>query len=169
MKTHLLPNLSLGLATIGALLQAGAQLFAVAVIVGTVTQAPPRSLAIYNGEYGYDSGPFWEVVPAITLLLLLVALIANWRTARRRLVISAFGLFVLAGLFAAFVTGPLQAELISAGFADSVDPTLAALAARWHALDWASWALTLVPGVLLVSAMFVPPTAPPRPIGPSAI
>lgn len=158
----------MGLATIGALQQDGAQLFSVAVVVGTVTQAPPRSLAIYTGAYRYDSGPFWEVVPAITLLLLLVALVANWKTARRRLIISALGAFVLAGLFAAFVTGPLQAELLSAGFADSVDPALAARAARWHALDWASWALTLVPGVLLVVAMFVPPTAPPRPIGPPA-
>ena len=164
MKPPLLPNVSLGMATIGALLQAGAQLFAAAVIVGTVTQAPPRSLAIYSGEYRYDSGPFWEVVPAITLLLLLFALVANWKTSRRHLVISALGTFVLAGLFAAFVTGPLQAEFIAAGFADSVDPALAARAALWHTLDWTSWALTLVPGVLLVVAMLVPQIAPPRPV-----
>lgn len=159
----------MAVATIGALLQAGAQLFAVAVVVGTVTQAPPRSLAIYTGEYGYDSGPFWEVVPAITLVLLLVALVGNWNTARRRLVVSALGSFVLAGVFVAFVTGPLQAELTSAGFADAVDPALAARAARWHTLDWVSWVLTLVPGVFLVSAMLVPPTAISRPVGPSAI
>lgn len=168
MRTHLLPNLTLAMAAIGALLQAGAQLFAVMVVVGTVTQAPPRSLAMYAGEYGYNSAPFWEVVPAIILLLLLVALAANWRTARRRFVISAVGAFVLAGLFAALVAGPLQAELLATDFADSVDPALTALAARWHRLDWAAWALALVPGILLVSAIFVPPSAPARPGGPSA-
>ncbi|HET6680089.1 MAG TPA: hypothetical protein VFG84_02735, partial [Gemmatimonadaceae bacterium] len=110
------------MATISALLQAGAQLFAVAVIVGTVTTAPPRSLSMYSGAYGYDSGAFWEIMPTITMVLLLGALVANWRTPRRRMVISALGAFLLAGLFAAFVTGPLQAEIISAGFADSVDP-----------------------------------------------
>jgi hypothetical protein len=77
-------------------------------------------------------------------------------------VISAVGAFLIAGLFAAIVTGPLQAEIISAGFADSVDPALAARAARWQALDWASWALTLVPGVLLAIALSVPTTGPSR-------
>jgi len=151
-------NLSLISAAVSALLQAGGQLFAVAVVVGTVTKAPPRSLAMYAGEYGYDSGPFWEVMPAVTLLLLLLALAANWKTARRRLVVSAVGAFVLAGLFAGFVTGPLQAEIVSTPFADSVDPSLTARAARWHLLDWASWALTLVPGVLLAFALATPPT-----------
>jgi hypothetical protein len=149
-------------ATIGALLQAGAQLFAVAVIVGTVTEAPPRSLAIYTGEYGYNSGPFWEIMPTITLVLLLAALATNWQTPRRRLVISAVGAFLVAGLFAAVVTGPLQAEIISAGFADSVDPTLATRAARWYALDWASWAMALVPGVLLTIALSVQTTGASR-------
>ncbi len=71
-------------AAIGTLLQAGAQLFAVAVVVSTVAKAPPRSLAMFAGEYGYNSGPFWEVIPTITLLLLLIALLANWKTPRRR-------------------------------------------------------------------------------------
>ena len=70
-------------AVVGALLQAGAQRFATAVVVGRVTEAPPRSLAVYAGEYGYDSGPFWGVMPTVTLGLLLVALVGNWRTPRR--------------------------------------------------------------------------------------
>lgn len=163
MKAPSLPNLTLALAAIGALLQAGAQLFAVLVIVGTVTQAPPRSLAMYAGEYGYNSAPFWEQVPPLVLLLLLVALAANWRTTRRRYVFVAIGAFVLAGLFAGFVAGPLQGELVATPFADSVDPALTALAARWHRLDWVAWALALVPGVLLVSVAFVPPAPPTRP------
>jgi hypothetical protein len=154
-----LPNLSLLAATVSSLLQAGAQLFAVAVIVGTVTEAPPRSLAMYSGEYGYDSGPFWEVMPTVTLVLLLLALVVNWRTQRRRLLVGAVGAFLLAGLFVVFVMGPLQAEVVSAGFADTVDPALAARAARWHTLDWISWALTLVPGVLLVLALGSPSTS----------
>jgi MFS family permease len=165
VRARLLPNLTLALAAIGTLLQAGAQLFAVQVIVGTVTQAPPRSLAMYAGEYGYNSAPFWERVPPIILLLLLVALAANWRTPRRRFVLGAVGAFVLAGLFAGFVAGPLQGELLATEYADSVDPALTALAARWHRLDWVAWALALVPGVLLLSASFVPPDTPTRPGG----
>jgi hypothetical protein len=153
MRIHLLPRLTIVLAAIGALLQAGAQLFAVAVVVSTVTAAPPRSLAMYAGEYRYDSSSFWEIVPTITLVLLLGALAANWKTPQRRLVISAVGAFVIAGLFAGFVTGPLQAEIVSTGFADSVDPALTARAARWRLLDWVSWALTFVPGILLMISL----------------
>ena len=89
MRTPTIPNLSLIPAVVGALLQAGAQLFAIAVVVGTVTEAPPRSLAMYAGEYGYNSGPFWEVMPTVTLGLLLIALVGNWRTPRRRLLLAA--------------------------------------------------------------------------------
>lgn len=153
MTMHHLPRLSIAVAAVGVLLQAGAQLFAVAVIVGTVTVAPPRSLAMYAGEYRYDSSSFWEIVPTITLVLLLGALVANWKTPRRRLVISAVGAFVVAGLFAGFVTGPLQAGIIATGFADAVDPALAARAARWRHLDWVSWALTLLPGILLMISL----------------
>ena len=156
MRTRSFPHLSMFAATISALLQAGAQLFAVAVIVQTVTKAPPRSLAMYSGEYGYNSGPFWEVMPTVTLALLLLALVANWRTHQRRVLVAAIGAFLIAGLFAGLVMGPVQAEVVSAGFADSVDPALAARAARWRALDWLSWALTLVPGVLLLLALGSP-------------
>jgi len=153
-------NLALVAATVSSLLHAGAQLRAVAVIVGTVTQAPPRSLSMYSGDYGYDSGPFWEMMPTITLVLLLFALVINWKTGRRRVLLGALGAFVLAALFAGVVLGPIQAEVVSAGYADSVDPALAERAARWRTLDWVSWALTLTPGLLLVSALGSPSERP---------
>ena len=155
MKTPTVPNLSLIPAVVGALLQAGAQLFAVAVVVGTVTQAPPRSLAMYAGEYRYDSGPFWEVMPTVTLGLLLIALVGNWRTPRRRLLLAAVALFIAAGLFTVLVMGPAQEAVVGAGYSDAVDEALRAQAARWYVLDWASWALTLSVGVVLVAALAV--------------
>jgi len=161
MRTPTIPNLSLIPAVVGALLQAGAQLFAIAVVVGTVTEAPPRSLAMYAGEYGYDSGPFWEVMPTVTLGLLLIALVGNWRTPRRRLLLAAVALFIAAGLFTVFVMGPAQEAVVGAGYSDAVDEALRVKAARWHMLDWASWALTLGAGVVLAAslAVRVPETA----------
>ena len=156
MRTLSLPNLSLIAAVVSCLMQVGAQLFAVVIVVATVTQAPPRSLAMLSGEYGYDSGPFWEVVPMITSALILVALATNWKTPRRRLLLGAVAAFVVAGLFAAFVMGPAQAAVLSAGYRDAVDEGLRARAARWHTLDWISWALALVVGLLLVVALATP-------------
>lgn len=160
MRTPTIPNLSLIPAAIAAILQAGAQLFAISVIVSTVTKAPPRSLAMYAGEYGYNSGPFWETMPAVTLGLLLIALAGNWRTPRRRFVVAALGLFIVAGLFTALVMGPAQAAVVGAGYSDTVDAALGAQAARWHMLDWTAWALTLSVGVLLAIALAGPSRRP---------
>jgi len=155
VRTPTIANLSLIPAVVCALLQAGAQLFAVVVIVGTVTAAPPRSLAMYAGEYGYNSGPFWEVMPTVTLSVLLLALAGNWRTPRRRLLLAAVALFIAAGLFSVFVMGPAQAVVVGAGYSDTVDGALRIQAARWHALDWVSWALTLSTGVVLAASLAV--------------
>ena len=46
VSTLSLPNLSLIAAVVSCLIQVGAQLFAVVVVVATVTEAPPRSLAM---------------------------------------------------------------------------------------------------------------------------
>lgn len=148
-------NLSLIPAVVGALLQAGAQLFAIAVVVRTVTAAPPRSLAMYAGEYGYNSGPFWEVMPTVTLGLLLIALAGNWRTRRRRFLLVAVALFVAAGIFSVFVMGPVQQAVVEVGFSDTVDEALRVQAARWHLLDWAAWVLTLSTGVVLAASLAV--------------
>lgn len=156
MKPLTLRNVSLIAALVSSLIQAGAQLFAVVVVVRTFAEAPPRSLAMLAGEYGYNSGPFWDVVPMVTAMLLLVALAFNWRTPRRGLLLGAVFVFVIAGLFAAFVMGPVQAEVVSAGYSDVVDAGLRARAAWWYTLDWISWALTLVVGLLLSVALAIP-------------
>ncbi|MES3035498.1 MAG: hypothetical protein V4813_15970 [Gemmatimonadota bacterium] len=156
MDTLSLRNVSLIAANISALLQAGAQLFAIVIIVGTVTAAPPRSLAMYAGEYGYNSSPFWDVMPMVTFVLLLVALASNWKTPRRRLIVGAVVAFVAAGMFAGMVMGPVQAEVVAVGYRDAVDEALRVRAARWHTLDWVSWAMVTVVGLLLTVALATP-------------
>lgn len=155
LRSPTFANLSLIPAVVGALLQAGAQLFAIVVVVGTVTAAPPRSLAMYAGEYGYKSGPFWEVMPTVTLGLLLIALAGNWRTPRRRLLLVAVALFVAAGIFSVFVMGPVQEAVVGVGYSDTVNESLRVQAARWHLLDWTAWALTLSTGVVLAATLAV--------------
>lgn len=155
MRTPTVPNISLIPAVASALLQAGAQLYAIAVVVGTVTAAPPRSLAMYAGQYGYNSGPFWEVMPTVTLGLLLVALVGNWRTPRRRLLLTAAALFIAAGLFTLLVMAPAQDAVVAAGYHDAVDEALRIRGARWLMLDWVSWALTLSVGITLLASLTV--------------
>src|SRR6188768_728957 len=137
-----LKNLTLIALTASCLLQTGAQLFAVSIVASTISEAPPRSLAMLQGEYGYNSSSFWDIVPPITFLLFIIALITNWKTQRRKLILFALTLFIIGGLVAGFFLEPIFADMIKRGYSDQVDPTLQAQAKRWYIFDWMVWALS---------------------------
>jgi hypothetical protein len=61
----------------------GADAFSQAAITPIALSAPPASLYMYQGEYVYDSVPFWQVTNTIALGLLMLAVLANWRKPRR--------------------------------------------------------------------------------------
>ena len=65
-----------------------------------------------QGEYGYNSTSFWDIVPSITFLLFIIALITNWKTQRQKLILFALALFIFAGVAAAFLLEPFFAEII---------------------------------------------------------
>ncbi|RJF93089.1 hypothetical protein D3876_01575 [Sphingomonas cavernae] len=138
---------------ISCFMQIGAQLFALSVVVSTITEAPPRSFAILEGDYRYDSGPFWGTVPPITGLLFIVALTANWKTPRRTPLIASFALFLIAGLVAGLLLEPEFATITANGYSDKIDPALQSRAASWVAYDWAVWAFSLASGIALLLAL----------------
>ena len=153
-----LRDLSLMALTMCAIIQAGAQLFAVSIIARTVSKAPPRSFAILAGEYAYDSRPFWDIVPMITLILFLAAIIANWKTARRKFLLSAFALYFAGGIIAMIYLEPTFDGMFARGYADYVDPVMQEEAWRWWMFDCAAWAVSFMSCVLLLFAL-VRPTA----------
>jgi len=156
VKKRMLPNLSLIALIVSCFMQIGAQLFAILVIVRTVVAAPPRSFAIFDGEYGYDSSIFWETVPMVTLTLFVAALIANWRTTRRSLMFLALALFLGGAAVAGFVVEPEFAKLTAIGYSDFVDPGLQSRAAKWYAHDIGLWLIALAAGITLLLALARP-------------
>ena len=149
-------NVTLMALAAACLIQVGAQLFALSVVASTVSAAPPRSLAILQGPYPYDSSGFWSTVPPITFVLFLTALIANWKTSRRNLLLLALSLFVVGGLLAGVYLEPTFDEIKKIGFRDEVDPVLQARAARWYATDWAVWSIGAMSAVCLLLALIRP-------------
>jgi hypothetical protein len=160
MKEFNFRTLTLMAAIASCFIQIGAQLFAVSVIARTVAQAPPRSLAIFEGAYGYDSSGFWNTVPPVTALLLLVALVTNWKTARRKLLLIAMAVFLVGAVLAGVLLEPALAEMVAVGYRDAVDPVLQRRAANWYVLDWAVWLFSLFAGGALLAALVrpVPPS-----------
>ena len=151
-------NITLMALIVGVFMQLGAQLFAISVVVSTITEAPPRSLAILQGEYPYDSRAFWDVVPMITGVLFLIALVANWSSSRRWPLLAAFALFIFAGFLAGVFLEPEFASVTATAYSDTVDPALQERAARWYALDWGVWFIGLASGLLLLIAALRPVT-----------
>ena len=158
MKDLNVRNLTLMALVFCCLMQIGAQLYAVSVVASTVSAAPPRSFAMLQGQYGYNSSAFWNTVPMITAVLFVIALVANWKTPRRNLLLLALTLFVIGGLVAGLYLEPVFDEMKAIGFKDEVDPILQSRAARWYALDRAVWALGAVAGVTLLLALNRPVT-----------
>jgi hypothetical protein len=149
-------NVSLIAAIASCFVQIGAQLFAIVVIVRTTIAAPPRSFAMFQGEYGYDSGVFWETVPPLTLVLLITAIIANWRTTRRGLLLAALALFVIGSVVAGVVVEPGFDKLMAVGYSDAVDASLQSQAASLYAYDWGLWLISLTAGLALLFALARP-------------
>lgn len=158
MKELSLRNLTMMALVASCLMQIGAQLFALSVVARTVSSAPPRSFAMLQGEYGYDSSAFWSTVPMITSVLFVIALVANWKTPRRKLLLFALLLFVAGGLVAGLYLEPVFDEIKATGFRDEVDPVLQSRAATWYALDWAVWATGALAGITLLLAIMRPDT-----------
>ena len=156
MRELNLKNIAMMALVASALIQNGAQLFAVSIIARTVSKAPPRSFAILSGEFAYDSRIFWETVPPITLLLFVIALVTNWRTARRKFLLVALGLFIAGGLFAGLYLEPMFDAMISQGYADHVDPVMQREAAAWYMIDWAVWAVGFIGCLTLLLALAHP-------------
>ena len=133
--------------------QIGAGVFALTVIGRVVRAAPPRSLAMLQGQYRYDSSAFWQVVPAITGVLFLLAIAANWKTRRRGLMLGALALFAISGVTTVVFVQALFAEVVASGYRDAVDPALQALAARWYAWDWGIRCIDAAAGLALLVAL----------------
>jgi len=149
-------NITLMALIVSLFMQIGAQLFALSVVATTLAEAPPRSFAILEGQYRYDSSPFWGTVPPITGLLFIFGLVANWKTPRRMLLIAAIALFVIGGLVAGMFVEPEFAAITAGGYSDKIDPALQSRAANWLAYDWALWAISLAAGIALLLALVRP-------------
>ena len=103
---------------------------------------------ILHGVFHFE-GKLWRTLPE--LFLRPGQLTRRYIDGERAKFISPMALY----LFTVFVMGPAQDAVVRVGYSDAVDETLRVQAARWHMLDWASWALTLSVGIVLVTSLAV--------------
>lgn len=97
--------------------------------------AIPASLAMFQGEYGLESAPFWINIHPLTLLVFLISLFMSWKTARKKHVLFAVVgyVVVLIVTFTYFV--PELLDLTQTPFSAEVNQQLTNRGKRWENLS----------------------------------
>jgi len=136
----------------------GADIFGQIVISPVVLSAPPASLAIFQGEYAYNSTVFWQPANMVALALLIVALIANWNTPRRALLVGWFvGSVAITVISLGFIF-PEYGAIVSTPFDSLVDPALVQRGADWRLIAFLRMIAFLGVGLLPLYALTRPKT-----------
>ena len=125
----------------------GADLFAQVAITPTVLEAPPRSLAMFQGDYVYDGGPFWRVTTTLAMVLFLVAVVLTWKTERRRLVFGGFIAFMIINVVSWWYIFPEYLDIVGSTYSDVIDPILVDRGASWRKVALSRWTLSMLVGI----------------------
>ena len=128
-----------------------------AAVVPVWTSAVPASLTMFQGEYGLAAANFWIPVHPVTIVLLVTALIANWRTPRRPYILATLVGYVaiLAVTFVYFV--PELMAITQSPYGAFIDPDLTRRAKRWELLSLIRLGCLIVLALILLLGLSKPP------------
>lgn len=119
-------------------------------VVPRWSAAPPVSLSMFQGKYGLNAAAFWTRIHPVTLLLLIAALAAAWKTAgRKNLLLTLAGYAVIIGTTAAYFVPELLA-ITGTAFSQTADPALTERAQRWELLSLVRLATMVVMAIVLL-------------------
>jgi uncharacterized membrane protein len=131
----------------------GGAVYEHAAVVPVWTRAVPASLTMFQGEYGLAAGNFWIPIHPVTIALLVMGLIANWKTPRRNYIgltlIGYIGVLVVTSLY--FV--PELMSLIQSSYSPTVDAELTRRAQRWETLSLVRLGFLFVLAVVLLMGL----------------
>lgn len=141
------------LGAISFIIVIGGAVYEHTALVPVWTNAIPASLSMFQGEYGLRPINFWSWVHPVTMLLLVLALVLNWRTARKPYIILVIGGYFLALLVTFIYFVPELLLLTQTAFSTSIDPDLTARGGRWESLSLFRLAFMFLLAIVLLFAV----------------
>jgi len=125
-------------------------------VTNVVTSAPPKSLYMLQGPYGFKPVIFWIIFRPITILLFLLAIAANWNYSkvRRKLLLFAFCIDVITTIATFTYFAPETGVIAGAAYhADIIDNAQLERAQFWKNLNWIRIGGFYVGAILLLIAI----------------
>lgn len=136
-------NLIYALTALSFTVVIGGAIYEHLAVVPIWSAAPPRSLAMFQGEYGLRPETFWKLIHPVTLVLFVLTLILSWKSARRRNVLIGFiGYVVVLAVTATYFVPQLMA-ITRTAYANTIDASLTERAATWEMLSLARLAILI--------------------------
>jgi hypothetical protein len=144
------------LASISLITVIGGAVYEHLAIVPLWASAVPASLAMFQGEYAITPIRFWALIHPVTLILLILALILNWRTPRRWFIALGIAGYALALVATAFFFVPELMTLTGTTYSATVDPELTARARTWETGSLMRLGLLFVSAFILLFGLSKP-------------
>ena len=97
--------------------------------------SPPKSLSMFQGEFGINPTAFWAKIHPIILLLFVTALFLFWKTERRKFVLIPFIGYVIMIIATFTFYVPELIDIVSTEYSDSINQDLIERGSRWQILS----------------------------------
>lgn len=122
-------------------------------VTPVITSAPPKSLSMLQGPYGFNPVKFWATFRPLTILFFILAIIFNWKISntRRKLLIISF-IVDVAVTIATFTYFAPEAGVIASTTFDStsIDTSLQERAQLWKDLNLVRLMAFYLVGIMLL-------------------
>ena len=146
-------NFILILASISFIVVIGGAVYEHLALVPVWSSAVPASLSVFQGEYRLTPEKFWMLIHPVTVVLLVAALVANWASDRRALILTPLvGYLIVLGVTFFYFVPELMA-LTQTPFSETVDAALTARANTWETLSLVRLGFLIILAITLLSAL----------------
>ncbi len=113
----------------------GAAVFEHLVVWPTAYAAPPASLSMFQGEYGFKAVLFWSKIHPVTLLLFVITLVTFWKTERRNHILIPFvGYFIILIITSIYFV-PELIDIVETEYSARIDEQLVSRGSLWIKLS----------------------------------
>ncbi len=111
--------------------------------------SPPKSLSMFQGEFGLNAGAFWQKIHPLTLLLFITTLFISWKTERKKYILIPFVgyIIVMISTFTYFV--PELIEIVTTEYEEVVNQELVQRGSLWEILSLIRLAFIIVLSLIL--------------------